>query len=311
MEGADFVSEQRVRGRQVAEIATVAGRRVERGAPIPWHHLALVPPTAARVHEAVGRLLRALAVALWAAPLLVVAKLITWALDLAIGDWLTVGFVCLVVALFATMAVWSVTFLVAGSRAERDAKSGLAIDVARPDQLDEVRRLLPVSLPLSPAKTLQAWADGEQPPAGLCVRGAVDAGGDVAPGEPVYVETWRDEDGALVREVEGRSFVVRVEGAPPIVVRLDGVPIVVAPSRALVGGDAAPPPTILHQGDEVELIATGVRLVPRLEDYRLGDRSPAFVPSGDYRQEATAALEVTAAPPSHLLLASAAKGTDR
>ncbi len=186
--------------------------------------------------------LRVLVRALYLFPLLVVVKIVLYAMHVAWGDYITVGFVGLVVALFGMFVVVMLLMAIAGPR----PKSTTTTLVFFPPKPADAERIIAEVVP-SPA---------------LRMTGRVDAGLDE--GAVVLEEHWGDNGGTIVRFFEGSSFVVFPDGASPVVVELEACPVVLARYDAgkdhlAVPGIGAVAPLghfVLRQGERVEIVAS-------------------------------------------------------
>lgn len=261
---------------------------------------------AARAFAWIAGLTRAVALLFWLFPLLLIPKIVLWALDSRLGDWITVAFVALAVLLFALISLLVLLHAVVGPRSRR--RRELALDEAPPsidDALAWLKRAAPA--PTTAAELRQRLT--KQLDAPLRLRGRL-GGARAATREGAVL--WRDSFRAalpLARLTRAHGFVLWPEGGqsdedplPPLLVELPEPPIVLtrygaAPDhhdpalgeRFVADYDGwipglerqgqpldqlfAGPTCVLRDGQEVELIAWGVEAVEDLAEARLGGRS--------------------------------------
>ena len=260
----DFTSRQTLRNGEYTEECHLGGRQLVRPVPIPLTHVQWRRTGALRTYQAATGVLRLLVRLLYLFSALVVVKLVLFALGIPAGDWITVAFVVLVCALFASLVAVAFLFMLVGPRSERQ-KHG-ALELHAPGQAARKRLL----------------AEGK-----TRVAGRVDAG--LEAGATVLVEQWVQGDAGLERRVSGSSFVVRPDEGPPVVVELQGCPLL------FLGADQGE--ATLRQGDRVELVGSASRTVTHLEDTRLDDLvrngAPGLAP---YRESDSTTLVVYSTP---------------
>lgn len=252
------------------------GVAAEREVPLLETHIRFVPSGGARVYETVRALVRLLVRALYLSPLLLVPKVVLYAMDSWYSDVITLAFVLLVVALFAMVSLLVLLHLLVGPRSARRTKSRIAFAPPRdPHMLPE--------------------------PAGW--TGCIDAGAGALPGEMVLFERWDEEPGKLTRTLWTKRFAVVSRDQPPVIVDIEAAPQVFGPYRPDPG--EAPPPAIakalralglgsfeqgapsftLRHGDMVELSARDTASVPDVDEVPLGNRKLRLAPNegGPYR----------------------------
>lgn len=194
-------------------VSSVAGRPLEQGeiaASTPcvrWE-----PRGLASVFEGLKRLIRPLVVALYLAPALIAARLVFYLLDRPDGDWITVGFVGLVVAFFLLLAILVLLFPLVGPRSARRVAPALSLDTdlagaLGPLGLSSLRAQAPAEL----ADLCQSAAPGQMTPP-LRLRGRVRADG-----APVLADRWLTRRDTAARLLAGRPFALEQDG-PPVVV---------------------------------------------------------------------------------------------
>ena len=235
-------------------------------------------------------LLRLFVRAIYLFPILLVAKLVLWIMDLWYGDLITVAFVGLLVIFFALFAVWVLLYAFVGPPSKRKGDPRFALP--EPDQLREVaRRWGSEGLPVTTGtEELQRLAGGGATEGDdvLRIRGKIHGGYPLDEARSVAVDVWEaGEDQKATRVFAGRTFAVTGEGQPPVLVRLQGAPWIVATWRdddprssetvAEVTGwpslrDEPQPPirsglsAALGHGDEVELIVRGWEAIPSVDE---------------------------------------------
>src|SRR5260221_8309648 len=95
------------------------GAPAEREALAPATHVQTTSSGMVRVYEASAKLLRVMSRAIWLFPVMLVPKIVLWALGNPIGDLITVMFVILVCAFFAVFALTVLFFAIVGSKKQR------------------------------------------------------------------------------------------------------------------------------------------------------------------------------------------------
>jgi hypothetical protein len=229
-----------------------------------------------RVYGHVTLALRLLVRALYLFPIVVLVKILLHVVHpTPEEDYITVAFVVLVVALFGVLALVVFFFALLGPRSSREKQTRL---VFRPPTAREADRV------------------GILPQGGAVqVVGRVSAGLDT--GATILEDSWGDDAGTIVRSFEGRSFVVAPDDGTPVVVELQGCPVLVGSygtadtTRLVVPGVGAVMPLgrcTLREGDRVLLIA---------DQGHLGTH-PLIHADGasPYREAETGALVVTSEP---------------
>ncbi len=241
---ADFTSVLEVKGAQCRETISKNGSQSSRFARVPFFLSGRTSP-ANRAYEAVTKVLRVLVRALYLFPILILTKIALFLMGVSAGDYITLAFVVLVVALFALFATVMLFMAVLGPSSERDKKKTLVF--------------------AAPAKKDASWIiSASVPKADVRVIGRVDAG--IEDGAIVLEERWGDNAGTLVRFIEATSFVVHPdpgEPATPIVVELDACPVLLADDDREdttlavpgIGAIARLARFVVKQGDRVEVIA--------------------------------------------------------
>jgi hypothetical protein len=240
---AELSSVLEVKGGVANERLTLGGSTEKRSVDVPASHVRSVPTGLVRVYVGATRLLRVLVRTLYMFPILLVTKVALHLMHAPGGDYITVGFVVLVIALFGVFAAVMMLLALVGSRSQRQAGMTTAF---RPPSRREIDGLI--------ARTL--------PKAAVTVTGRVDAG--LEPGATVLEERWGNNAGTLVRFVEGGSFAVLPDGGEPIIVDLTACPLVLAQYEherepfAVPGIGAVTPlgRYVLRQGETVEVIAS-------------------------------------------------------
>jgi len=194
-------------------VSSVAGRPLEHGeVPAPTPYVDWEPQGLASVFEGLKRLIRPLVVALYIAPLLVAARLVFYLFNRPDGDWITVGFVGLVVLFFLLLAIMILLFPFVGPRSTRKVAPALGLDTdldgaLGPLGLSSLRAQAPAEL----AELCQSAAPGEMT-SPLRLHGRVRAGG-----APVLADRWLARGDTAARLLAGRPFVLEQDG-PPVVV---------------------------------------------------------------------------------------------
>jgi hypothetical protein len=228
---------------QAHERYTIDGEAYERSASVPETHLRAKPTGMSRVYAVATGSLRVVVRAFYLFPVLVVAKIVLFAMHARVGDYITVAFVVLVVTLFGLLAVVMLLVAITGSRSQRP---GGTLVFHAPSKSDAQRMVKGRSVAVR-------------------VMGRVDAG--LEPGATVLEEQWGENGGKLVRFFEGRSFVVVPDEGAPVVVDLDACPLVLArydrttTALAVPGIGSVKPLArwLLRQGERVEIIAPQAR----------------------------------------------------
>jgi hypothetical protein len=194
-------------------VSSVAGRPLEHGeAAAPTPYVGWEPQGLASVFEGVKRLIRPLVVALYLAPLLIAARLVFYLFNRPDGDWITVGFVGLVVVFFLLLAVMVLLFPFVGPRSTRKVAPALSLDTGLAGALGPLGlSSLRAQAPAEVADLCQSAAPGEMTPP-LRFRGRVRAGG-----APVLADRWLARGDTAARLLAGRPFVLEQDG-PPVVV---------------------------------------------------------------------------------------------
>jgi len=216
----------------------------ERGAPtemrprpLPLSHLRPRLGWAGRLLGAHRRALRVLVRAAYLAPLLLVPKcvLCSWPepgegpARASHGDWITVGFVALVLLFFLSVSIYLVLFLAAGPPSRRRRGWGL-----RPAPTDD--RAREPALGAAALQALADSADAEGDGGPLRVRGQTRAFHAQAD-RPLLCDLWGELAGKVLRVTSGRPFLLENLGQPPVVVPA-GVPLLLAPyQRVALGAD--------------------------------------------------------------------------
>jgi hypothetical protein len=227
---------------QAHERYTIDGEAHDRSASVPETHLRAQPTGMSRVYAVATGSLRVVVRAFYLFPVLVVAKIVLFAMLAPVGDYVTVAFVVLVVTLFGLLAAVMLLVAITGSRSQRAGGTLVFHAPRKSDALSIVK--------------------GN---AAVRVIGRVDAG--LEPGATVLQEQWGDNEGKVVRFFEGRSFVVVPDEGAPVVVDLDACPVVLAPyehtatALAVPGIGSVKPLArwVLRQGERVEIIAPQAR----------------------------------------------------
>ena len=274
---ADYTSAQRISaGENRERFSRGAAAAEERVAPLPLSHIRLVGSALMRAHHLTTRLMRLLARGIYLFPILLVAKIVLFAIHSWYGDLITVAFVVLVVAFFATLAAALLLHLMVGPRSQRAARSSVRLDLPHDADHQRILRALPTT---------------------ARHRGRIQAG--LAPGQPVIVERWLEHAGTVFRLLEGRCFAVVAEDEPPVVVDLAACPLLLAP---YADSPSEPPPGAmvlaraignpgegsarwceLRQGDMVEILAAVEQPIDRLDDDRVAEVLAATAEGGPYR----------------------------
>ena len=283
---AQYASEKGYRERYVLGEGTAP---LERSIALPATHVRATTRGAALLfHAFVTRLLRVSALALYLFPLLVIAKIVLFFSESVWSDYITVGFVLLVVVFFAFFALTVLSYAIVGPRSKR--ATALAFE---PPSANDVERVVARFVPNATAR----------------VTGRVHAG--LASGEPVLVEEW-ERGASLARFVEARSFAILPDDGTtmPCAVAIAGAPVLVAQyadddesARALttaanlrLRGDAREPAPrsrcVLRQGQRVAIIARKSELATGIEDRRLLEHIADDGPGGPYRGAETQGIVV-------------------
>lgn len=272
---------------------------LERGIDLPASHVRATTRGAALLfHAFVTRLLRTSARALYLFPVLVVVKVVLFFEKSPWSDYLTVGFVLLVVVFFAFFALTVLSYAIVGPRSKR--ATALAFE--------------PPS-----ASDVELVASAVVPNATTRVTGRVHAG--LASGEPVLTEEWSCGD-HLARFVEARSFAILPDdgASMPCAVEITGAPVLVGEYSDADG--AASPTTaarklrlhgdpredaprsrcVLRQGQRVMIVARRSELATRVEDRRLLEHIAGDGPGAPYRGAETQGIVVRSTPEEPLVL---------
>ncbi|MFH2010808.1 MAG: hypothetical protein ABI333_29675 [bacterium] len=174
------------------------------------------------VFYALKRFMRLLVVMMYLSPLLIAPKLVLWILDNPAGDWITVGFVGLVLLFFLVLVILGALYMLVGPPDKR--KAHLETHLGSHDVQDALRLLLPRGRQVEPTSrpVLESQLNKSNPKQQLRLRGRVRA-----------FETSPGQDRAVVRDVwlarQGR--VARLSSIQAFWLELDGPPVVVAPQH--------------------------------------------------------------------------------
>lgn len=237
------------------------------------------------VLDGVKRLLRIASRALYVFPVLALVKL-AWRGPGS--DVITIAFVVVVLVFFALLALFLLVFPFAGPRSERRPDRRFA----PPRTCDVALGRLGITAPAQGLPVALGGAVDGAPP--LRLRGKLarlDPRGLVS-GTPVLADAWT---GTSRRVLEGVPFAVLV-GNVPAIVELESPPVIAA--------RYADQTLQLHDGNEVELVATDYRVVENVEAVEVcGVHFSPSTSASAYRSGRTAGLHVVCRPASPVVIA--------
>ncbi len=177
---------------------------------------------AALLLQGIKAVIRVMVKVLYLFPVLLVAKLVLLLMDNPAGDMITVAFVGLVVVFFLVFALLFLVYPLAGPPSRRKPVPRLALfeagdldGAAQRAGYDRVASTSPHRL----AELCEPDAV-EQEPVRLAGRVVPTAQQDA--GDAVLRDCWLMKGDVVMRMMAGGSFTVCAEGAPPVVVSLEG-----------------------------------------------------------------------------------------
>ena len=246
-----------------------------------------------RVFVGLKRLIRPFVRALYLFPLLLIAKVVLWVMEHPAGDYITVGFVGLLLVFFSLLAVLALLYPLVGPASRRKTAPALALN-----DLDAARAeaaLGAEGLELTTAARLESLlrSPGEVQ-AAVRVRGRVRAASRAgSQGDPLLLDGWVEGEAVVARLFCGSALALEAgEGAPPVLLDLQAPPLLVgryaggAPSLSLPDEQREELAAWLHKrsdgavelarlldsgswlqlvaGQEIELIAARAEVIPDL-----------------------------------------------
>lgn len=299
------------------ERGSVGGRAPEEQTAAPARlHIGERHPARTRIFLGLKGVLRPLVVVLYLFPLLLVAKIVLWALGILQGDLITVLFVGLVVLVFFLLALLVLLYPFVGPPSTRSPRQ--VLDLGEGALRRGLRALGVDAVPLLPPERLNALCEGGPLPEPVRVRGRLTAcHGHGA--QTLLRDAWLQRAGQTARLVVGRTFALLAPGQPPVVVDLRGGPWLAArhnPRERLelepetrhwigswlverAGGELSlddlleGPGYTLEAGVEVELVAPRCEVVRDIDDLVVAGRRVELPAEADsragspYRQDRT------------------------
>lgn len=278
------------------------------------------PPQIVLRHRGVARVLQGLKVVIrlmvkviYLFPVLLVAKLVLLLMDHPAGDMITLAFVALVVVFFSLFALLFLLYPFVGPPSKRKPVPRLRLHEA--GDLDDAAeragydRVAPTTSHLL-AELCEPDAVEREP---VLLRGRVMPTARQEDGDAVLRDCWLQKDDTVMRLLAGGSFTVCAEGAPPVVVSLEGCLHLVlagefnttglgqldayelgkqeawlrdrADGMSVVDLAASGRCCTLRVGDEVELLGGRYSPIPSIEDHtargrRLSPRDQDNRPEG-------------------------------
>jgi hypothetical protein len=192
---------------------------------------------AAKSYRSTKRLLKLLTRAIYISMLLVIVKAALWAAGSLFGDWITIGYVVLLIVFFSALALFLFLFALTHRASAEPPPPSLDLQGTTPD-----RALRAVGLS-------HASRSGAAEVAKLCERGEADSSrplrvrGRVRPWgsrEPeVLQEMWATAESDALRLVQACAMLLELEkGAPPVVVQVLAPPVIVSGNRQRGDGTA-------------------------------------------------------------------------
>jgi hypothetical protein len=276
--------------------------------------------------------LKVLVRALYLFPVLIVAKIAFWIADSSLGDLISLVFVGLVLITFFLLSILVALYPFVGPPSVRKHK--VKLDLVVPDRDNADRALVHTRAQLiQPSRAIELADLGPKPerPDPVRIRGRIGIGARGEPGEPVVQVGWVERDGVVASLCMARVFALEAEGQPPVVIELDACPWLIGEHRpdrswpdieravtadlyrwletgssGAIDLDATRrgAACVLHEGDEIEVIAWDWQPVPSLDaltgrarDLVLGSSSGPNAPyRGTHAQPALVVRSTPAAP---------------
>ena len=200
----------------------------------------------ARLFSGLKKILRLVVLALYFSPVLIVAKIVLFALGVPAGDWITVAFVGLVVLLFLLLGLLFIGHVFVGPRSKRHEHLRLALSGLRPRHALNVLGLR--RLKISSKEALRQSISSGRFRHPMRVVGRVLAlGSDQARDPAVLRDVWYQHADGVARLTASRAFLLEWDG-PPVVVDPGCGPLFVETYRpGAVGPGLAP--TLREQVD--------------------------------------------------------------
>ncbi len=243
----------------------------DRSARLPTTHLRPKPRAALGIYTLATSLLRVLVRLLYLFPILILVKIVLFAMHKPASDGITLAFVGLVVALFGMFAFVMLLIAILGPRSTRGATGELVFRAPRDSEADNIIARVVSRTPIR-------------------VVGRVDAGLD--PGATVLEESWSEKDGKMVRSVEASSFVVFPDEGAPVVVEIAACPILIARYEH---DETSLARFVLKQGDRVEVAAKTSHPGTHVALQKIDEAKP-------YREAESTAMAITSSDDTPLVI---------
>lgn len=289
------------------------------------------PSMRRRVYLAAFAFARLTVLALYLFPLLVLAKIVFWAMHDARGEWLTIGFVAVVLLVGAGLSLVLLTYPFGGPR----SKKGTVRQFRWPSHDSAAQHPLGQTkignIPLRAGRELETALPSaqQQLPQPIRLRGIARAYADRDSGGALVTDAWEVDAKVCSRFFSGCALVIEGPEQPPVVVAFDAAPWIVAnyssrrpsqsPPSSLAVDISSPLAEAtrsfaiamegartfeIRDGDEIEIVAPVGATVADINAIRIdGQPYHRAQGAGPYRGHTTAALllEVTGSAPLLLL----------
>jgi hypothetical protein len=183
-----------------------------------------------RVFVGFKRMIRPFVRALYLFPLLLIAKIVLWLMEHPAGDYITVGFIALLLIFFTLLAVLALLYPLVGPASQRKTSPTLALGDLDAARAEAEAALGAEGLELTTAARLEALLRSPGAvQAAVRVRGKVRAATrSSSAGDPLLLDGWVEGDAVVARLFCGSALALEAgEGAAPVVLDLQAPPLLV------------------------------------------------------------------------------------